>query len=268
MLTRDLQLNASQIGQNIFNTSESTDTGSTFTDLWNDVTNTVQEELQDGLNDVAGALGVHDFYSAHVLNYCEGFFTPGAVPNDTLSKGGISRNVTDCSNTTAMYHFNPRDNLQQELDESGVDVDLADLDWPEEIDDGLRALRMASMAMFVLYCIAIALIFIALITAIAGLFMNGRISALLNVVVDLLAFLAIGIASAIVTAIAVKAAHLINRYGNDVGVSATMGRKFMALTWVATACMFVASLVWCFECVTGRRHDRANKHYRGEKYAY
>lgn len=227
----------------------------------------MQEEIQDGLNDVAETLGVHDFYSAHVLNYCEGFFLPGAVPNTTLSRGDIDRNVTYCSNTTALYHFNPRDNLQQELDASGVDVDLADLDWPEEIDDGLRALRTASMAMFVLYCIAIAFIFLALIAAVAGVFLNGRLSALLNVIVDVLAFLAVGIASAIVTAIAVKAAHLINRYGNEIGVSATMGRKFLALTWAATACMFIASLVWCFACVTGRRNDRA-KHHRSEKFAY
>ena len=41
------------------------------------------------------------------------------MPNATISKSDISKNVTDCSNRTAMYNFDPRQMIQRELNESG-----------------------------------------------------------------------------------------------------------------------------------------------------
>lgn len=155
-----------------------------------------------------------------------------------------------------MYDFDPEATLQKQLDESGLafDVDLEDLDWPEEIDQGMRALAVAQHAVFILYCITIAFIFVALVASLACVFVaQGRVGSFVNVVLDLLAFLAVGIASGIVTAVAMKAAELINRYGDDVGVSAQRGGKFLAVTWAATALMLLSSSVWCFECVKGRR---------------
>jgi hypothetical protein len=185
------------------------------------------------------------------------------MPNATVSKKAIHKNVTSCSNRTAMYSFNPRQTLQMELDKSGHgNINLTDLHWPDQVDKGLKALRVASQAMFVLYCIAIAFAGIAAITALLSIFFTGRLSAFINVLVDLLAFLAIGIASAIATAIAVKAADVINKYGNDIGISAQKGGKFMTLTWVATGVMFLASLVWCFDCIAGRREKTGR--YKGE----
>lgn len=181
------------------------------------------------------------------------------MPNATVSKGDISKNVTDCSNRTAMYHFNPRQMLQRELNESGHDVNLTQLGWPDEVDDAIHALEVASNAMFVLYCIGIAFAAIALISALASIFFSGRLSAFVNIIVDMIAFLAVGIASAIATAISVKAAHIINDKGNGIGISAQKGSKFMILTWVATACLLVASMVWCFDCVVGRRNKNRNR---------
>lgn len=96
----------------------------------------------------------------------------------------------------------------------------------------------------------------ALLLAIISVCLEGRLSALTNDVVDYLAFLAIAIASAISTAIAVKSANVINHHGSSVGISAKRGNKFLALTWVATAIMLMASFVWCFECIVGPRYYR------------
>lgn len=191
------------------------------------------------------------------MNFCEGFYTPTDMPNATVSKGDISKNVTGCSNRTAMYNFDPREMLQRELNESGhSNIDLTDLGWPDAVDDDIRALEVASNVMFVLYCIGIAFAALAFIAALVSVFLSGRLSAFINVMIDLIAFLAVGIASAIATAIAVKAADIINDKGERIGISAQKGSKFMALTWVATACLLAASLVWCFDCIAGRR----NKH--------
>lgn len=179
------------------------------------------------------------------------------MPNATLSKHSIHKNVTSCSNKTAGYTFDPKATLEQELNKSGhSNINLTDLDWPSGVDKGLHALKIASKAMFILYCIAIAIIGVAFLLALVCVFFDGRLSAFVNVLVDWLAFLAVGLASAIATAIAVKSADIINKYGNDVGISAQKGSKFLVLTWVATAVMLVASMVWCFDCIVGRKHHK------------
>lgn len=254
--------------------------------FFDDIANDVQGKINDEINDLAQDLGLHvsatktkynlfeqlanppqDFYSAHLLNFCEGFYTPTDMPNATIAKSAIHKNVTACSNRTAMYNFDPRQMLQRELNESGHgNINLTDLGWPDEIDDAIHALEVASNAMFVLYCIGIAFAAIALISVVISIFFSGRLSAFINIIVDMIAFLAVGIASAIATAIAVKAAHIINDKGERVGVSAEKGTKFMILTWVATACLFVASVVWCFDCVVGRRRKNKVGQRYGSKY--
>lgn len=167
-----------------------------------------------------------------------------------------------------MYSFNPRETLQRELNASGNGdlVDLEDL-WPEELDDGIRALEVVANAMFVLYCLGAAFAFVALVAALVGVFTAGRLSASINVVVDVLAFLCVGIASAIATAVAVKATELINEKGGRVGISAQRGNKFLIITWVATALLLLASVVWCVDCVVGRRGRRGGrKESYGSKY--
>lgn len=197
------------------------------------------------------------------MAYCEGYYTPDPVPNATLKRSDINRNVTDCSNRTAMYNFDPQRILQQELDNSGHgNINLvSDLRWPEGVSDGIRALRIAARAAFVLYCIAIAFEGIALILAMVSFFLEGRLSAFANMFVDWLAFLVIGIASAITTAIAVKGADVINEYGDDIGIQAQRGDKFLILTWIATGLMLLASIVWCFDCILGSRRRRSASKY-------
>jgi len=224
--------------------------------FFDDLTNSIEEDIEDGITSIAQELGVHDFYSYHLMDYCEGYYKPGPVANATLSKSDISKNVTSCSNETGFWNFDPREIIQRELNESGhSSINLVtDLDWPEDINKGLHALRVAARAMFVLYCIAIAFIGIAFIVAVISIFFAGRLSALFNVVIDWLAFIVVGIASAIATAIVVKGTDIINDHGHEIGVSAQRGTKFLIITWVATGLMLLASMVWCFDCVVGRRH--------------
>lgn len=255
-------LNTSRIGQSLFNTSKSS--SNPLVGLLDNLTNSIESDVNQDISSFAKDLGLHDFYSAHLLDFCEGYYTPGPVPNATLSRSSIHKNVTSCSNKTAAYTFDPQTTLQKELNQSGhSNIDLSDLDWPSDVSKGLRALRIAQKATFILYCIAIGFIGIALLLALVGVFFEGRLSAFINVLVDWLAFLAIGLASAIATAIAVKASHVINHYGNDIGISAQKGGKFLVLTWVATAVMLVASMVWCFDCIVGHRRNRSTRPSKG-----
>lgn len=260
------QLNTSRIGDNVLNTTKSSG-GNIVTNWLHNVSTTIENDINDDLNSFARSLGIHDFYSAHMLDYCEGYYTPVAVANSTYPAHSIHKNVTLCSNRTALYNFDPTQTLQREINASGhSNVNLTALHWPQAVDDGLAALRTAQRAAFILYCIAIGFIALVTLFAIIAIVLSGRLTAFVNILLSGLAFLAMGIASALTTAVAVKAANVVNKYGPDVGISANKGGRFMALTWVATVLMFLSMLVWMFECVVGRRRKVAETSYTANKY--
>lgn len=244
-----LTLNTSMLGELTLNTSV---TGSSFL---NNLTGEVQESFNDAISDVAETLNIHDFYSAHILDYCEGFYTPSGVSNKSVHP---KKNVTQCSNRTSLFHFDPTAIIESELRPG---IKLSDLKWPAAIQDGVKAVNIASKAMFVLYCIGIAATGIAFIAALVGVVTGGRGSALLNFILNLLAFIALGIASAIATAIIVKVVNAINKYGDKVGIAAYKGRTFFGMTWGATALMFLATIAWLLEFIRGRRQSRPAKTY-------
>lgn len=263
-----LTLNTSRIGQNVLSELDSSSSSSSSNSVlsWiQNATSSISSDITDELNDavnsvvesIAEDLGLQDFYSAHLMDYCWGDYTPQAVANSTVHADQIHKNVSGCSNSTAMFHFDPTEVLERSLNESGLGITLDDLNWPDDIQQGLDALRIAYKAMFVLYCIAVGLSFLVLAGSVAGIFLTGgRLSAFINVMLALLAFLAFGIASAIATAVAVKGSDVINQYGSDIGVQAHRGGKFMAISWAGTGVLFLAILAWCVECCIGRRHTK------------
>jgi hypothetical protein len=249
-------LNTSMIGENIINETRSTDTSNPITNILNGLSNYGSSAINDAIGEVTQKIGIEDFYSAHMLNYCEGQYTPAEAANATVKESDISKNVTECSKNRAMYKFDPTAIIQEALNKTGVDITLADLNWPEDIETGIKTLNALMGAMFVLYCVAIALIFVALLAAAAAILLSGRLSACVNFLVSILAFLAIGLASALVTAVMVKATNIINDKGSEIGLEANRGNKFLALTWAATGLMFVVVLSWVVEFCIGRRHNK------------
>ncbi|KAH0290672.1 hypothetical protein M436DRAFT_41631 [Aureobasidium namibiae CBS 147.97] len=249
-----ITLNTSRIGQNVFNTTASTNSDSNiFSQIWDNVTNSIESSINTDIHSFAKELGLHDFYSAHLLDYCEGYYTPTAVPNATLSKSDIGINVTACSNRTSFFHFDPTTALQRELNKTGTGITLEELHWPSAVNSGIRALRIAQKAAFLLYCISAGLIILATAFSLLSFFVHGRLSAFVDILLWTLAFFAALLASAITTAVAVKAAHVVNEHGRDVGVTAKRGGKFTALTWVATGLCGLNVFVWVFECLRGKR---------------
>lgn len=112
---------------------------------------------------------------------------------------------------------------------------------------------------------SIGLIGLATLTSIVSFAFSGRMSACGNIVIALLAFLVVAISSALATAIAVIGARAVDRYAEQVGVTASPGRRFLGLTWGATAAMLVCLVWWCVDCCVGSR-GRRKRFSRGEKY--
>ncbi len=141
-------------------------------------------------------------------------------------------------------HFDISKQLNKELEIGPLHLNLSDIDWPSDIQDGLNDLNTAIDATFVLYAIGI-----------VAFFLHGsRLISFGNWGLASISFLALLIASIIITVIQSKATKLINKYGNDIGVYAYKGEKYLVLTWVAVAVMFLAMLAWVAEFCVGKRN--------------
>lgn len=112
-----LQLNTSTLGHNILGSDDPSSTttasaaaatatstadkiGDWFTDIKDNVTDTIEDEFNDLVADIADKLaqelGIRQWYSLHLLDMCEGYYKPNATAK------GASKNITSCSNRTAM----------------------------------------------------------------------------------------------------------------------------------------------------------------------
>ncbi|KAF1911572.1 integral membrane protein-like protein [Ampelomyces quisqualis] len=249
-----ITLNTSLVGQTILPTSSSPPSTNPLTNLLNLIPDPITDAINEQIGNVAARLGIEDFYSAHLLTHCSGQYTPSEVPTSTISASQISKSVTSCSAPQALYTFDPTALVEAALKQNtGLDVSLQDIRWPENIQSNIDALNTAMRALFVLYVLAILFIFLALGTAVWSKMYAARWAVWTNICVVELAGLAVALASVLVTAVMVKTTGIVNRLGNDVGIEAYAGRKFLGLTWASTALMVVVSVVLGVEWYVARR---------------
>lgn len=121
--------------------------------------------------------GVHDFYSVHVMSYCEGYFEPSA--SISLGNPHPKRKVTGCSNRTALFHFEPSEALSRDLDPG---VNLSGINWPDAIDDDFSVLEVTSKTMTVLYCIGTGATGVAVLAGAWLILSRGRLEAIVEAV--------------------------------------------------------------------------------------
>lgn len=86
------------------------------------------------------------------MSYCQG--TLASVEPGTT---GVARNVTQCSNRTILFAFDPMDAWPTEITHGPT------LEWPRVISDDFHAFRITSQAMAVLYIIGVCAIGFALL---------------------------------------------------------------------------------------------------------
>lgn len=269
-------LNTSTLGHNLLDLTKTssppssaspTSVGSYLTGIVENVTSTIENEINDIQNDLvdklAAEIGIKQWYSLHMMDMCEGTYSPNATAV------GASYNVSKCTNKTAMYHFDPAGTIQEELQVGKLQLNLTSIQWPDELTDGLAAINALLDATFVLFCIGIAACGLVIIFSAIAFFLpstyapspinhhyHSRMISLLGGAMSLIAFLALGLASAIVTAFVVKATSVANEYGNQIGLYAYKGDKFLALTWASTGVMFFAILAWVVGACLRRKATR------------
>ncbi|KAJ9648281.1 hypothetical protein H2199_001134 [Coniosporium tulheliwenetii] len=175
----------------------------------------ITSNINQAIDSLAAELGLSDFYSVHLLNYCSGAYI--SKPPTT------TKNVTACSRPRALFHFDPTAALTRSLNTTTShigSITLSDLRWPTELSSGVIALRIAHHTAFILYTLSIVLAFLSFLSSFFALFFAGRLSAALNLLLAVPALGALLLASAVVTAVVVRAADVVNMYGYRVGVEA------------------------------------------------
>ncbi|KAG9237796.1 actin cortical patch SUR7/pH-response regulator pali [Amylocarpus encephaloides] len=275
-----ITVNTSGLGQNLFKQSAApsattpactkpTSLGSLISgakDCVEGAASNAVDEIQNIANEVAGdivdklsqKIGIKQFYSLHLMNRCEGNYKPNATDPSA------SKNVTKCSNQTAMYHFDITTPLNAELAKGPLNLTLEKLHFPDDIQDGLDGLSVGLNAIFVFYAIGIASSGIVILLCPLYFFFGLPMLTLLNSCLASLSFTALIISSAIVTVVQKKAAGFINKYGGKVGIEAYPGGKYLALTWSSVAFMGVASIVCAIDYTALKRRKRRELSEKGE----
>ncbi|KAJ5787551.1 Actin cortical patch SUR7/pH-response regulator PalI [Penicillium paradoxum] len=175
----------------------------------------------------------HDFYSVHVMSYCQG--TLGAANLTT----GVTHNVTKCSNRTILFSFDPTQAWPKEI------TDGAGLEWPRVISDDFHAFRVTSQSMAILYCIGVGAMGAVLLVRAWTILAPQAAQGLFEFGFLMLGTLSTSIASIIATVLAFEFVALINAHGKGSNVSAQYGEKFLGMTWAATGLLLVGSVA-CF----------------------
>ncbi|KAF2674747.1 hypothetical protein BT63DRAFT_420033 [Microthyrium microscopicum] len=211
----------------------------------------------------AEEVGLQDFYMYHVKDYCSGQYTPTEVPNATYPLSKIERNVTECEQ---YLHWVPGDTVQAILNKTGlskVNVTLDTIHWPTKLDDEVRKAEGLLNATMWLYVIVIIFAGLAALVSLIAVIWPEKLRIVTGtglVVLTLLGFVVAAIVSIIVTAAAVMVDNAVKDLATVIGVVSTRGDGFLGLTWAATGCLFIASILGSFTCCAGRKKKRVPKH--------
>ena len=103
----------------------------------------------------------------------KGYYTPTPVANLTSTP---SKNITFCSNQTSFFSFDPAATIQNEL-KSGVK--LTDLNWPDELQKGVYAMKGLTKVLFFFYFVAAISTGTTLVAALVGVRAVWRYSAIM-----------------------------------------------------------------------------------------
>ncbi|KAI1656690.1 actin cortical patch SUR7/pH-response regulator pali [Daldinia decipiens] len=220
-----------------------------------DIESQIIDELNDIANDIADQLsrelGISQWYSIHVMTACEGNFAPNAT------SPGAWYNTTNCTAQSAGVQFNLTDIIQKEINAGPLNINAADIPIPDSIQQTLDYVNKFLLATFILYVLGAGFSGLSFISCIIVLTLRreaiGRGAILVNMVLSALAALSLAVGAAIATAISKRGASEINDRGGAYGISAVEGTKFMIVSWVAFAVMFVTLAFWAVSCCTPRR---------------
>ncbi|UNI20577.1 hypothetical protein JDV02_006651 [Purpureocillium takamizusanense] len=198
------------------------------------------------LNSVARSLGLHDFYSVGLWNFCEGYNDEG---------------VTYCSTPTQFYWFNPVEILVSEL-LAGAKIAL-----PSQVETILTLLRIGSQVMYGCFMAGTVVNFVLIFAS--PLVIRTRWFTLLFGAIALGSAVVLVVAAVIATVISV-AAKIALTAQDQLNLQAVIGVKMFVFMWIGAVFTVVAFLLHagmacCCKPNRAPRHSESHRDSSEEK---
>lgn len=135
--------------------------------------------------------------------------------------------------------------LDLDLGAGSLRISLADIDWPESLQDKVDILNNSLLALFIIYVLAMGLSGLSMLLNAGALVLPTKTAmVLVNLATASMGSLACIIGSTIITVAGSKAVDSINERGARVGLSAQRGFKLHVLAWIATGFMLAVTAFW------------------------
>ncbi|KAF2210450.1 hypothetical protein CERZMDRAFT_99509 [Cercospora zeae-maydis SCOH1-5] len=195
------------------------------------------------INSIAQSLGLHDFYTVGLWNYCEGYNGQG---------------VTHCSPPETLYWFNPVAIVQSQL-LAGATIAL-----PAEVNDILDLIRLVSTWMFGLFLTGLVLDFVVIFLLPLSVFTRW-LSLPLSIITFIAAFLTT--AAAIIASVMFIIMQQAITSATDLNIRASIGTHMFVFMWIAAVASVLAlaiQLGMCC-CCASRRDVRTGRRMGSKK---
>lgn len=242
-----LRINMTGLGKDIFDSSngdsQDDDDGNPLSGILDDA----KDGIKDIINDVTGniidevteRMGISDWYSLHVMTACFGGFTPNAsAPNPGL-------NTTGCRDTMPDNPFNITEMLDRELGVGPLNINLADINWPSDIQDMIDLINKLLLALFILYVLTFSLTTLSVLCAPVSWFKpDSRGLLLTNTTISVLAMICSLLSAIMITVIGTKGIDELNDKAGEIGINAQRGRGFLTMSWIVAGFMLGAAFGW------------------------
>ncbi|KAL2106397.1 hypothetical protein VUR80DRAFT_6780 [Thermomyces stellatus] len=230
-----IMLNTSGLGQDIILAGDSMPAckrGGILGKICESATSKAGDVLEDLVeDDVAGnlaeTLGIQQWYSLHVMTLCEGTFDSTGAYNTTNCTEPLKSRITPAT------HLGLADDLRSQLDK----------------------IPRLFQALSAIYILAIVSSGLSLLLAAGRRFIRPSFvlpASLTSAITAVLGVLGLLIANVLVTGSVRPAADRVNEFGEEIGLLASRGRKFLVITWCVFAAMLIATALWvalkCCNC--------------------
>ncbi|EFX05991.1 hypothetical protein CMQ_4060 [Grosmannia clavigera kw1407] len=199
----------------------------------------------EAANRMTVLLGISEFYTLHVMNSCEGSFSPNVTaPNNW-------RNVTNCTSQIAIPQLNLSGIIDGELQAGFTgDSGLLALGASRSLAGALNRIPTIGMAIAVFYIVGVGAAGLGLLTsaiALVTLASHPRETLLAGLGTTSGAAMALLIAAVVAVVAAGSTVDSINRLGKDtIGMEAVRGTAFCNLTWAAFVFNGLAAVYWAY----------------------
>jgi hypothetical protein len=150
--------------------------------------------------------------------------------------------------------------LDRELGVGDLNINLADIDWPSEIQDTLDLINKLLLALFILYVLTFGFTTLSVLCGPLSYFKpDSRGLFLINAIISILGMLCSVLSSVMITVIGTIGLNKLNDKAEQIGINAERGRGFLIISWIVTGFMLGAAIGWVVQIPFAiRRRSRYN----------